>query len=459
MDRLDPTRFESVLRLVRRYGWNATSFQVLEPGFSYFFLDDDACVAYVDTGRAWVAAGAPLADDARMAAVAWSFVGAARAADRRACFFAAEERFTTLVPLRTLLVGEQPVWDPAGWTEVLGRNRSLREQLRRARAKGVRVRTVDPAQLSAPGDPIRVSMIELAERWLHARELAPMGFLAQVAPLSLLPDQRVFLAEQGDRLVALLSVAPVFGRRGWLLQNLLRSPDAPNGTAEALINQAMLEAVDKGLTFVTLGLAPLAGEVRAPLRLARRVGAPLYNFEGLRAFKSKLRPTRWEPIFLSFPAGTGPFRAVVEVLAAFARGGLLQFGFRTLLRGPAVIVNLLAMLLVPWTLLLATADSSRWFPYPAIKWAWVCFDALLAAGLFALRARWRPGLARLLTLIIAADAALTALEGAWWNASRATTAVTWLLLLSAVAAPALACIVVGRASSRRATRRSVTQVQ
>jgi hypothetical protein len=109
--------------------------------------------------------------------------------------------------------------------------------------------------------------------------------------------------------------------------------------------------------------------------------------------------------------------------------------------------------------LLATADSSRWFPYPAIKWAWVCFDALLAAGLFALRARWRPGLARLLTLIIAADAALTALEGAWWNASRATTAVTWLLLLSAVAAPALACIVVGRASSRRATRRSVTQVQ
>ena len=43
---------EQVLALVRRFGWNATSFQVLEPGFRYFFLDDDACVAYVDTGRA-----------------------------------------------------------------------------------------------------------------------------------------------------------------------------------------------------------------------------------------------------------------------------------------------------------------------------------------------------------------------------------------------------------------------
>ena len=38
-----------VSALVRRFGWNATSFQVLEPGYRYFFLDPDACVAYVDT--------------------------------------------------------------------------------------------------------------------------------------------------------------------------------------------------------------------------------------------------------------------------------------------------------------------------------------------------------------------------------------------------------------------------
>src|SRR5258705_9073026 len=44
-----------VAALVRRFGWNAPSFQVLEPGFRYFIADDDAAVAYVDTGRAWVA--------------------------------------------------------------------------------------------------------------------------------------------------------------------------------------------------------------------------------------------------------------------------------------------------------------------------------------------------------------------------------------------------------------------
>src|SRR4051812_6127514 len=80
-----------VLSLVRRFGWNATSFQVLEPGYRYFFSDGDACVAYVDTGRAWVAAGAPLAADAQFAAVTEAFIRAARAVNRRACFFATED--------------------------------------------------------------------------------------------------------------------------------------------------------------------------------------------------------------------------------------------------------------------------------------------------------------------------------------------------------------------------------
>src|SRR6185369_6681748 len=79
---LDPDR-ERVLALVRRHGHNATCFQVLESGFSYWFDGDDACVAFVDTGKAWIVAGAPIAPIARLAAVAEGFVAAARAADRR----------------------------------------------------------------------------------------------------------------------------------------------------------------------------------------------------------------------------------------------------------------------------------------------------------------------------------------------------------------------------------------
>jgi len=440
-----------VLALVRRHGWNATSFQVLERDFRYLFVDDDACVAYVDTGSAWVAAGAPLAAEARVGEVARAFVAAAGAAGRRASFFATEERFTSSSPFRAVLVGEQAVWDPARWDQALRGSPGLREQLRRARAKGVRVRAIAADDGSASAEPIRAAIAGLIDRWLRGRELAPLGFLARVEPMALLPDHRLMVAERGDTLVGLLSIAPVCGRDGWLLQNLLREPTAPNGTAETLIDHAMRSAAGEGRSFVTLGLAPLAGEVRLPLRFARLVGAPLYNFEGLRAFKAKLRPARWDRIYLSFPAGTAPLRAVLDVLAAFAHGGLLRFGLRTLLRGPAVVVSALAFLLVPWTALLATADAARWFPHPAVKWAWVAFDALLAGGLFALRARWRDGLARLLTFAIGADAVVTALESACWNAGRAVTTATKAIIAVAMIAPAVAFVVVSRATARRRT--------
>ena len=103
---------ERVLLLLKRHGWNTTSFQTLLPGFRYFFDGPDACVAYVDTGGAWVAAGAPIAPPDEEAAVAGRFIAAAQAQGRRARFFAVEERFARTAPLHSLLIGEQPVFDP-----------------------------------------------------------------------------------------------------------------------------------------------------------------------------------------------------------------------------------------------------------------------------------------------------------------------------------------------------------
>ena len=171
------------LALLKRHGWNATSFQILEPGFRYWFAPDDACVGYVDTGAAWIAAGAPVADDAALARAAEGFVAAARAAGRRAAFFATEDRIARdpaqdeLVALR---IGEQPVWDPAAWDDAVKATRSLREQLRRARAKGVVVRALPAAELAVTAREVfgadRVSIApDLADAIDQATTLAEAG--------------------------------------------------------------------------------------------------------------------------------------------------------------------------------------------------------------------------------------------------------------------------------------------
>ena len=292
-------------------------------------------------------------------------------------------------------------------------------------------------------------MVGVISRWLRMRELAPLGFLARVEPLAMLPDRRLFVAERAGLPVGILSVAPIYDRQGWLLQNLLRAPEAPNGTAELLFDHAMREALACGRQMVTLGLAPLAGGVRAPLRFARRAGSDLFNFEGLYAFKAKLRPSRWEAVHLSFPDGTSGVRAVLDVLAAFARGDLLRFGLATLARGPALIVRLLGLLLVPWTILLASADVARWFPRPAVKWGWVAFDVTVACGLLALHRRWRTWLASLLVAATAADAVTTAIEGICWNAPRVAGVAASGLLVAAMLAPVFATFVLGAALRRR----------
>ena len=157
-----------VLALLKRHGWNATSFQILEPGFRYWFDGDDACVGYVDTGRAWVAAGSPVAPPARLAEVSERFAAAGAAAGRRVCCFATEARFHDAARWSSLRIGDQPSWAPGDWSAVLRGSRSLREQLRRAQAKGVTVRAVSPAEI-APGQPLRAELDALIARWLASR--------------------------------------------------------------------------------------------------------------------------------------------------------------------------------------------------------------------------------------------------------------------------------------------------
>lgn len=323
-----------VLSLLKRHGRDATSFQTLEPGFRYWFADADACVAYVETGSSWVAAGAPIAEPTRVAAMAAAFVGAARAAGRRAAFFATESSFIAATPsLRTLAIGEQPVWEPAAWPNTLSRTASIRAQLRRARAKGVSVRRVALEELTRDSHDTRRQIEALIVRWRTRQVLPPMGFLVQVHAFSHPRERLCFVAERESRIVGFLAAAPVYARSGWLFENLLRDPAAPNGTNELLFDAAMRTVAADGSDYATLGLAPLAGARPWWWRgLARAAAADLYHFEGLAAFKAKLRPTSSAPLFLSYLPEHGALRTVLDVLRAFARGRLLAFGVKALVR-------------------------------------------------------------------------------------------------------------------------------
>jgi len=438
---------ERVLALLKRHGWNSTSFQILEPGFRYWFDGDDACVGYVDTGRAWVAAGSPVAPPAQFAQVSARFAAAAGAAHRRVCCFATESRFHHAAGWSALRVGDQPIWAPEDWATVVRQSRSLREQLRRAQAKDVTVRALDPADLE-PGRPTRSALDGLIARWLASRPIAPMGFLVHVDPFTFPGERRYFVAERAGAVVGFLCAIPIYARPGWFFEDFLRDPAAPNGTVELLVDAGMRAAADAAIPYVTLGLVPLSGEVSPWLRAARRWGKSLYDFDGLRAFKAKLKPRAWDPIFLAYPRGNG-FVAMFDTLTAFARGGLLRFGLETLLRGPAIVTRVLAVLLIAWTALLALPVSAPWFPSPAWQWGWVGFDVVLAISLLALSYRWRAVLADVLATAVTCDAVLTLGQAIVYDLPRRRGPLDVAVALIAISAPTVAAVLLWNARLHR----------
>lgn len=332
---------DEVRRLVLAHGWNTTCFQLLNPGLEYWLsAAGDAAAGYVRHRRWWVVAGAPVAAAERLPGAVDELAAASRRDGARLAFFAAEQRLDGVLsdPGRwsRLRLGAQPIFDPGRWNATLRGHPSLRAQLHRARNKGVRVAEWPAAESAS--DP---RLWRCLAEWLARRGLPPLLFLTTPWTLGRLAHRRLFVAERRGEVVGFLVTSPV-PARGWgLVEQLVRGDAAPNGTAELLVDAAF-RALAGTCERLTLGLAPLSARaggweaapawLRATVGWARAHGRRFYNFRGLEAFKAKLGPLSWEPVWLIAEGariGPGPLWAI---LAAFAGGRPAAFAARALVR-------------------------------------------------------------------------------------------------------------------------------
>jgi len=171
-----------------------------------------------------------------------------------------------------------------------------------------------------------------------------LHFLVEPETLSRLQDRRVFVAERnGGEAVAFTVLSPVPVRNGWLVEQIVRGFNAPNGTAELLIDAAMRAVGESGSTYATLGLSPLSERARLePLRQpiwlrvvlewVRLHGARFYNFGGLETFKAKFNPDEWEPIYAIGEGASFSPRDLYAIAGAFSGGAPLKLVLLALLR-------------------------------------------------------------------------------------------------------------------------------
>jgi phosphatidylglycerol lysyltransferase len=308
---------ERARSLVLQWGWNAMCYQILNDGMEHWFsAQHDAVVGFARFGRWVVVAGAPVCPKEILINVVSEFEETMACARLKVCYFGAGKRLGDALAARgpwdKVRLGMQPIWEPVHgqtWEGILCSKPSLRAQLHRAQNKGVEVQEW-PSALTVRHPALQHCL----RQWLATRGLPALHFLVEPYLLDCASDRRVFVAVRQERVVGYLLASPVPQRKGWLVEQIIRGEDAPNGCNELLFDAAMRQFTVEQAEYVTLGLSPLAtpvGErnttaglppqqrwwIHLVFGLVRLHGARFYNFRGLEAFKAKFQPDAWEPIY------------------------------------------------------------------------------------------------------------------------------------------------------------------
>jgi phosphatidylglycerol lysyltransferase len=341
------TRREKARALVLEHGWNATAYQILNPGIDLWFsAAGDGVVGFVHYNDTRVVAGAPVCALGRLESVAAEFVDDSHARRQRVCYFGAGDRLDTSYAANPkwsrVLLGAQPAWDPREWSSAIATRSSIRAQFNRAKNKGITV-SEWPPEVAQNHPELRRCLLE----WLDTKHLPPLHFMVEPETLNDLRDRRVMVAERLRRAVVGFTIlSPVPVRGGWLVEQIVRGRDAPNGTAELLIDAAMRAVAESGATYATLGLSPLSERaniapihqrlwLRFVLRWVRLHGTRFYNFRGLENFKAKFNPHSWEPVFAIAEGPTFSPRDLYAIAGAFSGGTPLRLIARALARATA----------------------------------------------------------------------------------------------------------------------------
>lgn len=202
---------------------------------------------------------------------------------------------------RAVPFGSEPVWETARWRESLESSRSLRHQISRARTKGVE------CQIEDARPSVLLEMELCREDWMKRLGQPQFRHDREYDIEAAAQHGAILTARHRDRLVGWLIAMPLADGKA-LLAPICRSQNAPQGTVEMLVDCAMRHTHREGYAEASMGVIPFAQPALAecPRGLlpvlsfakSRSIG---YRYLGVEAFRTKLRPSRWQSRWIAWP--------------------------------------------------------------------------------------------------------------------------------------------------------------
>ncbi|WP_157505700.1 bifunctional lysylphosphatidylglycerol flippase/synthetase MprF [Geminicoccus roseus] len=311
--------------IVARHG--AASAMLVFTGDKALFFDrtGEAFIMYAVHGRSWVVMGEPVGPKERWAELLWDFHSQVDRHGGRTVFYqVGPDALPWLLDLglRPVKIGESARIALAGF-DLQGRHRAeLRNVRNKAPRAGLTFELLPPARVEEE----LAELARVSDAWLGERKTREKRFsLGRFDPAYLAATPCAVVRQQG-RIVAFANIWRSADDQEASIDLMRSEPDAPSGTMDYLIVETILWAKAQGFAWFDLGMAPLSGLPGHRLaslwskfgRMAVRHGGRLYNFQGLRAFKSKFEPT-WRPAYLLYP-GISLGRVLPDITALIAGG-------------------------------------------------------------------------------------------------------------------------------------------
>ncbi len=292
----------------------ANAYLSLEPGLRQILTNDGLVTWAAARRHAFIVGGVHAPDpDAFTRILAHARGALAAARYRRVLLFplASDERHAACAAgFKSMMVGAEAIIDPHGFVLHGKRHADLRQMVNRGTKRyGLRVSELSPVTHHGV-------MAQLYWRWLDDRPAGHRMQLLVGTPCLERPAGRRYFGvfAPGDAQhpvpVAFVSLTPGWGGRGWGLDVMVRSPDAPAGAMDVLLTHIIGQLADEGAERFSLGACPMAERTPIPSgdsRVLRAVFRWLYRsslarrlfpFDSLARYKDKFTPT-WEAVHLA----------------------------------------------------------------------------------------------------------------------------------------------------------------
>jgi phosphatidylglycerol lysyltransferase len=301
-----------VANLLKSYGFNTTSYLALEKDKEHYFSPThDACISYVHYHKVSVVAGEPVCKPELMSEVLDEYLSHCQNHQEYPIFF--EVSASALTQLKKkgfhfLKTGEEPFFDLRQFSLKGNRMANVRSSAKTAMHKGVQIRQFRP--LGPGAEAIAEQLKDIDQRWLHRRGMERLKFTLGSLSLENPGDRVYFLAEREGEVVAFVTYAPIYMRKGVYLDLMRRCDHAPTGTMDLLLTTSFRLLQEMGIEIVTMGMVPFISEHNSDgsqniyltkmLQWLYQYGEQFYPFSSLYKFKAKFHPHWWESKYLAY---------------------------------------------------------------------------------------------------------------------------------------------------------------